>query len=272
MVEEIQKLSVCKFTAILLLVSLIPNLGKSQIEERARPISDEAKQRSQVLGESAVKLLYETWDFPAAKETLDRALALNPRNASARADLAWYHVLYERYDVAVREMNKAVVDEASNPLWSAWLGWIHLWKGNLSAAEAAVDECLRIDRDYAEGLHVRSKILYAQGRIDEALAHHEKAASLDATWHYALAQTYALAGKKEKAMASLESLAETQWNTYGRVKIYLALGQESQAKYWLQRAYDQRHMYFPWLGQDTDLINLRGTEEFQRLYASLQLP
>ena len=133
-------------------------------------------------------------------------------------------------------------------------------------------ESLTINANFAEGYHVQSKIFLARGRADLAIATHQKAADLDPTWQYALIQTCALAGQREKSMNLLKSLEDSDWNSYGRVKIHLALNQKAKALTWLQKAYNRKHMYFPWLGQDSDLQELRDTPEFTKLYASLGLP
>ncbi len=244
----------------------------AQASDQSGEVSEQDKKESEVLGQSASDLLYQIWDFAKAKELLDQALRANAYNASARADLAWYHVLYNRPELAVTEMKKAVVDDPDNPLWPAWLAWIHLWHGDLIAAEKAVNKSLQIDGRFAEGLHVQSKIFVARGHMERAIASHRRAASLDSTWQYALIQTYALAGQKEKAVNLLEKLEDSDWNSYGRVKIYLALNERAKALNWLQNAHDRKHMYFPWFGQDTDVKELRGAPEFKDLYARLGLP
>ncbi len=223
------------------------------------------------LADSASVLLYEKWDLPAAKKMLDTALQHNPKNSKARADLAWYHVLFGRSSEALQEIENAARAEPGNPLWPAWHGWIYLWNEDLEAADRAVAESLRINPSFAEALHVKSKISVARGDFSSAIATHIQASSLDRTWSYALAHTYALAGKTESAREILNNLEHSPWNSLGRVKIYLALGETNKALDWLEKAYDLRHPYLLWCRQDVDLKEIWGTSEFREIYAKLGL-
>ncbi len=232
-------------------------------------LSVEDSTQAVMLADSGKMLLYQKWDLPAARSIFEEALQINPRHAGARADLAWHHVLYNRSDDALREMKQAMQDDPTNPRWPAWLGWLHLGNGNLDQANDAVMQSLAIDPDYAEGLHVKSKVAVATQDFETAIATHERAASIDPRWRPALAHTYALSGDREKATDILETMEDNLWNTYGRVKVHLALSEKDKALEWLQKAYDQRHPYFPWCGQDYELKEIWDTPEFQKLHANL---
>jgi tetratricopeptide (TPR) repeat protein len=234
-------------------------------------LSSEDSIQAVILADSGKMLLYQKWDLPKAKLVLEEALQLDPGNAGARADLAWHHFLFDQDEQAIREMRLAVKADPSNPKWLAWLGWLHHGIGNPDQANDAVMQSLAIDPDYAEGLHVKSKVAVATQDFAAAIATHERAASIDPRWRLASAHTYALSGDREKATDILESIEDNLWNTYGRVKVHLALSEKEKALEWLQKAYDQRHPYFPWCGQDPDLRDIHDEPEFQKLYATLGL-
>ncbi len=222
--------------------------------------------------QTASELMYGAWDFDAAKKELDRALRLDPKNARARVDLAWYHLLYNRSTQAISEMKIALQDAPSDPLWPTWLGWAYVWLGEAASAEKAVNQALAIDPSYAEAFHVKSKIYVVRGDFDTAITLHRKAASLDPTmWTYGLAHTLALAGHTKEARELLNALEDNQWNSLGKVKIHLALGEHAKARQALQQAYDLRHPYFPWIAQDTDLQELWDTSLFKELLGKLDL-
>jgi len=159
-------------------------------------------------------------------------------------------------------------DDPANPRWSAWLAWLHLRDSNLDEAVEAVSKSLAIDSDYAEGLHVKSKLAVARD-FQEAINTHERAAALDPRWRPALAHTYALSGNRMKATEILATTDDSPLNTFGRIEVYLALGEKEKALEWFQQAYNQRHPYLPWSRRNYDLREIWDTPEFRRLYQTL---
>ncbi len=232
-------------------------------------LSDEDSIQAVTLADSGKMLLYQKWDLSNARLVLEEALQLDPGNAGARADLAWHHFLFNQDAQAIHEMQLAVERDPSNPKWPAWLAWIHMRVGNLNQANDAISKSLSMDPDFAEGLHVQSKIAAAKEDFETAIAIHERAAAIDPRWRLALAHTYALSGNRMKATEILATTDESPLNTFGRIEVYLALGEKEKALEWFQQAYNQRHPYLPWCRRNDDLKEIWDTPEFRRLYQTL---
>ena len=121
---------------------------------------------------ASVAFWYE-WDWIAAEASYNRVLALNPGNAFAHGDYAWYLVNRRRYDEALSQI-KVAID--LDPLMPLFYGW-------------------------SVGLHC------AAGRLDEALRDFERAKDIDPTFglpYFHAGMTYFLKGMPEKAIEVLQ--------------------------------------------------------------------
>src|SRR5690606_15437282 len=68
--------------------------------ERAIALDPDLPEAYAALGD--VKL-YMEWDWPGAEAALRRAIELGPSLAMPHYDLAWYLILFERWDEAIAE-------------------------------------------------------------------------------------------------------------------------------------------------------------------------
>ena len=218
---------------------------------------------------------YQDWDWEGAEASFRRALELNPSLSETRAHWAWYLALMGRMDEAIPEMRRARAADPLNPLWSAWLGWLHWLNGDNEAAIEAARAALEVSPDYPVGLYVLGSALASQGRDQEAVAAHERAAAASPQWRFALGVTHAMAGREAEARAVARDLEanRTVWDTYFLAEIYTLLGDEEDAFRWLEEAYaPPHHPYIPWIGTDVLLRSLFDDPRFVELQRRMHLP
>ncbi len=123
------------------------------------------------------------------------------------------------------------VDPLPRASITAELGWLYWGAGRLAEATDEARKSLEADPDLLTGLYVLGAVHAEKGLYEEAIAAHERVAAISPAWSWALASTYAQAGRAEEAreilVASLE-LAKTgdPWVAWGLAEVYAALGEE----------------------------------------------
>jgi TolB-like protein/Flp pilus assembly protein TadD len=138
--------------------------------EKALALDDQLPEAHHIA--AAVAFWYD-WDWVAAEASYKRILALNPGDAFAHGDYAWFLLNRRRYEEALREIKRAL---DLDPLMPLFYGW-------------------------SVGLHC------AAGRLDEALRDFERARELDPTFglpYFHAGVTYFLKGMHEKAVEVLQ--------------------------------------------------------------------
>lgn len=85
--------------------------------EKALALDDDRAEAHLLAG---MKAYWYDWDWDAAERSYGRALALNPGNAVARGNHAWFCMSRGRFDDAIQEIRVAQDLDPLNPLWLAW--------------------------------------------------------------------------------------------------------------------------------------------------------
>src|SRR5487761_701675 len=90
-----------------------------------------------------------------------------------------------------------------------------------------------------------------------------------------LGRAYALAGMKPDALKVLKQLQQISGRMYVPpyffATIYGDLGQRDEAFRWLNKAFEERDTYAPWLKVDSAIDSLRSDSRFQPLLVRLRL-
>ena len=233
-----------------------------------------AETNAETLADLAQAKLYKEWDWAGAERAFKQALELNPNLGRAHAHYSWYLELIGRSDESLAEMKRACEVEPQIPLWPAWVGWLYLDDGQYERAIEEARKSLELNPDFPVGLYVLGLAYSAKGMYEEAITAHQKAGAGDPRWRAGLGHTYALAGRREEALIIATELGDegNTWNTWGLAEIYAALGENDEAFRWLEAAYEQRHLYFPWIGWNSRYEPLREDQRFLDLLQRLNLP
>lgn len=107
----------------------------------------------------------------------EKALALNPRNATALNNFSYHLAVQgERLDEALLMSQKSLEQDPGNAAFLDTFGWIHYKKGNYREAEKWIKKALEAsDEPGATILEHYGDVLYKLGRKDDAFSYWEKA-------------------------------------------------------------------------------------------------
>lgn len=187
-----------------------------------------------------IRLTYD-WDWPAADASLKRALALEPGNAAVVENNASLEKTLGRFDEAVELFQRAVAIEPLNADNYYNLAITLNHAGRQDEAVVAAKKALQISPDYAAA-HVALGMAYlALSRPQEALS--EVQSEKNSAWRLiALPLVYHALGQKKEADAALADLIAKlpKDAAYQIAEAYAFRGEADSAFLWLDRAFSQR--------------------------------
>ncbi len=237
--------------------------------------------------------LAPTQAFPKAQEAAQRALALDPNNASAEGTLGYVALYYEwnladaearflrsialdpsyskshqwygnlltaagRFEEAEREMRRAQQLEPLSLIASAALGWVFYHAGRYEEALDQYELTLALDADFELAYLWSGWALESLGRYDEANQMLQEAVARsggNGISTASLARLQALRGERDEARRTLAQLVESTGYVpaYEIAKAWFALDDIEQANEWLQKAHEQRSHSLVFLRVDPQL-------------------
>ena len=216
------------------------------------------------------------WDFTAAGQQFEQALALNASYATAHH---WYgnylsDMGYEERGLA--EIRRALELDPLSPIISRDVAWPLFFSGRYEEAIAQLDSTLDAFPRFLPAERLRARALGQRGEHAEAIRQFEEQ-KLRADTPRArceLAWAYALAGRRERAIAELRSAEATAagFYPYDAALVYVALNLPDQALDALERAFSERDPTMVNLRHDPRLAALRGDVRYQRLVAQMRFP
>ncbi len=226
-----------------------------------------------------VRFLYD-WDWPAAGKEFQRAIELNPSNATA-------HLWYAHYLAATGQRGEAIIAEAEraqelDPLSAAIateVGWPFLYTRQYERAVKQFRKALEMDASFSLA-HYDLGMAYTQlGKYEEAIMEYQRAIDLSGGGPFlvaGLAHAYAAAGKKEEALrvlCQLQELSKQAYvSAYDIAVLHTLLGDKDQAFAWLQQAYESRESWLAICASDPRFDALRSDPRFHDLLRRMDLP
>lgn len=118
----------------------------------------------------------------ASLESLRRAVAVAPDDADLRALLGKALSLLSRFEPAQRELSRALEIDSAHRRARAWLGELHLLRGDLTAARRELDKAARPGADDGWELFFRAACAAAEGDPSAALADLKPLRASSADW------------------------------------------------------------------------------------------
>ncbi len=243
---------------------------------RALELDDSLADAHCALG--AVHWFYD-WDPPACERELQRALELNPSDATAHL---WYAVFLAvvaaDFERAIAEARRAQELDPLSVFISACLGWIHFWARQYEQAIAQARKTLELDPNSPQAYYVLGSATMEMGRIEDSIAAHERAVDLlnDPLSLGFLAVACAVAGQTDKAHALLaklkEKAAREHISAYRCAWVYLALGQRAEALEWLEKSCEERDAELYWLRFSPGYESVQDDPRVRDLLRRLNLP
>ena len=221
----------------------------------------------------AMVKLYFDWDWEGADIAFKKANSINPNVAFCRFHLSWFHVLFGRMDKALEEGILAKQLDPLTPVFTSDLGGVYYFKGDYDKAIIEVKQALELDNEFSHGWYVLGLVYLEQGLHDQAIDAHLKAAKINPTWRFALANTYIQVGQKEQGLAILSELKQndiTSRIAFGLIHIYVSLGELDEAFSWLE--YQPSDIWVPWIRTWPRFEAMRNDPRFEVFLKKRNLP
>ena len=216
-------------------------------------------------------MIYD-WDFTAAFQHMQQALALNPGDVFIVWNAARLNFIVGRLDEAIELYRQSVaLDPVSSRMHSALGG--ALYKAHrLEEAAESIQKALLLSSGRRGAISL-VRVLLAQGDAPAALVAMEQVTSdFSRLWGMALVQ-HALgdAGASDAALrAFIENWAAG--GAYQVAEVYAFRGEIDHAFDWLEHAYDNRDGGLAFMLLDPLLANLRDDSRWEPLLNKVGLP
>lgn len=186
-----------------------------------------------------IKVQYEG-DFAGAEREYQRAISLAPRYAIAHM---WYGLLLAwngRFDESLVKLRRAQELEPTYLTTSANIGMVMYYARRYDQAIAHLGKLLETEPAMDHARSFLGRAYLRLGNFDAAIAEFRKRRSPSVFSNQDLAITYALAGRKQEALAELDRVlamaAKSYVSPYDIAAIYVSLDDKDTAFKWLARA------------------------------------
>jgi TolB-like protein/Tfp pilus assembly protein PilF/tRNA A-37 threonylcarbamoyl transferase component Bud32 len=246
-------------------------LEPKQAYAKAKPAALKAIALDSTLAEAHTSLgfthLYYDLDPASAKREFDRAIALDPRYATAHLFNAWYYLVTGEFDNAIHEAQIARDIEPLSLIINTRLGTTERYAGRYDEAEKQLRKTLELDANFPIALDELARILASRGDYKNASVSAKRAADLGYV-HGTGILGYALAMSGDRASAEriVNALIAKSKSEYVAPfdigMIYTGLGNDSAAIEWLSRCKEVRDHEASHLRFDPLLKRLRRVPRF----------
>ncbi|MGH9937285.1 MAG: TPR end-of-group domain-containing protein, partial [Blastocatellia bacterium] len=213
------------------------------------------------------------WDFVKAEQEYHRAIELNPNLAETYQWLASLYGAQNRFDEAYEKLRRARGLDPLSIVGAANTGELLYRARHFDDAVAQCEKALDMDPQFAKALYWRVVAWIASDSLTEAGAFLEEAMSGPednrAIASVMLAVVRAREGRLDQARTiydGLQQFAEKNYfPPYYFAIIAANLGDSDQAFAWLDKAYQERSGWMPWLKHEPLLDSLHRDARFSDL-------
>src|ERR1700722_8658302 len=213
------------------------------------------------------------WDWAAAVEKIQVALALDPRDPGILVTAAIIHLSLDRLDEAAAFYNAALALDPLGAISQAGLGTISYRMGRIPEAEARLRTAIEVSPTFLWAHWTLGSVLLAAGKLDAALAEMQKATS-DGGADAGTALVYHAMERKAESDAALlrATNAYAEHWAYVVAQVHAFRGEIEQALAWLDRAYRQKDVALYRVKGDPLLKNLEPDPRYQAFLRKMNLP
>lgn len=213
------------------------------------------------------------FDFPGGKMEYERALQLNPNDATSHHWLATdVLVALGEHERELAEMRRARELDPLSLVINTNLGMAFMHAGQLDNAISQLRKTIEIDGNFYFAHHALGMALEAKGELPEAMAEYQKSIALtdDPNPVGLLGHLLGTLGQRDEATKVLEQLqarSEQRYvDPYYLAIVHLGLGDREQALDALEKSYDDRNgAALGYIRIDRLLDPLRGEPRFEAL-------
>ncbi len=217
------------------------------------------------------------WEWPGAKDALQRGVASGAASADAHHYYALYLIMAGELDDALYEMRRARALDPLSILTNTDLGWTCYFSRRHDEAIEHLRKTIEMEPGFFEAHWALGRVYLEQRRIPDAIAAFEQAGTLSGGIPFitaSLGSAYALAGNRADAMKILDDMTALPPDAAPACDIALLhshLGDHDQAFDWLDRAYANREPWLTLAKADPRFDPLRSDPRFHDLLRRMQL-
>ena len=223
-------------------------------------------------------LFYYDWDWEQAEEEFQRAVSLNPTYYKSNV-YTWYLTAMNRPGEAHASIRRTLDVNPLEIYAYITASDVYYMSRQYDKAIAQIQEAVNLDLTHPY-INERLGWSYLQkGMFQEAVGEFEKAVQAfpaESQFRWMLGHAYAAAGRIAEARNSLEmlrALAKSQYVLpYGFAMIHTGLGEYDEAIEWLEKAYEERNSWMPFLQVEPRFDPLRSDPRFQDLVRRMNFP
>ncbi|HEU4931893.1 MAG TPA: protein kinase, partial [Pyrinomonadaceae bacterium] len=204
------------------------------------------------------------WNWLAAEQEFNRAIELNPNDASAHCGYGSYFQSMERFDKAIVERKLCRELDPLSPTATANVGYPYYFARQYDQAIGHYRKALELDPNYSWAYLWIGQAYLGKGMPNEAIANINKAIALsegNVRMKATLGYAYAVAGRRGEGQQIIDELQiqskQKYVSAYFIAVIYSGLGEKDHAFAWLEKAYQERHPYLTLLKVEPVFDNLR---------------
>ena len=213
------------------------------------------------------------WDWDAAVDKVQRALALDPRDPGILVTAGIIYMGLDRLHEAAGFFNAASALDPLGAVSHGELGMICYRNGRLAEAEAEFRRAFEISPTYLWAHWSLGAVLLAAGRLDAALWQMQQATP-DCAGDLGLALVYHAMERKAESDAALARAtnAYAQRWAYGIAEVHAYRGEIDHAFGWLDQAYRQKDVLLYRVKGEPLLRNLEADARYKTFLRKMKLP
>lgn len=230
-----------------IVAALAPKLTAGEQSRSGRQETNSIEAYDHFLRGVALYYEYRKESNAMARQTFERAIALDPNYAKAYVWLSWaYFIDWEfqwtegpgALDRSHEAARKAVALDDSLSDAHTVLGWSSLWKKQHDVAIAELERAVSLDPNSERAYAFLAEVLNFTGRPDEAIGFVKKAMRLDPNYPpplaFHLAHSYFLLRRYDEAVAALQDALRRNLDFLPARRVlavvYAELGREKEAR------------------------------------------
>jgi tetratricopeptide (TPR) repeat protein len=243
---------------------------------RALAIDDTVTEGYLALADAS--LVYD-WNWPEAAQNYQRAIALNPSDASAHYSYGSHLQSLGKFEEALAERELARALDPRSPFTVANVGYPLYFAGKHDAAIRAFRNALDLDSRFFWAHLWIGQVLVRQGKYTDAIVEIERALEMSNRNTRVLAtlgNVYGLAGRSTDARALLNELrtrATREYvSAYYLALVYAGLGLRDEVFAELDKAIDERQPYLFLLNVEPPFLSLHSDPRFQDVVRRIGIP
>ena len=213
------------------------------------------------------------WDWKGAGEDLDKALMLEPNNATAQGSYGDLLYTLGRLPEAIAATQKSTeADPLSAPTWIS-LGVDLYSSGDMRAARHALERSFEINPNSTYIRWHLGVLELLDGQPQKALAHFQQVKQPELRLDGIAISEHTL-GHANESQAALDELIKSLPNESAAqiAEVYAWRGEKDQVFDWLNRAYAQRDGGISDVKSNPLLASVRTDPRFQAFLRKMQLP